>query len=287
MVVSLLASFLLYALDTTIVAAIQSDIVNTLGHVNMVPWLSVAFALASAAATLPWSKAYSAFSSKKLFIGGTLLFMGASALCGAAPNINAFIIGRALAGVGGTGMYMGLMTILTVNTTDLERPKYLSLTGFWWGIGTVLGPVVGGAFAQSSATWRWAFYLNLCIGAVVAPIYFLILPDSKPLPGIPLRARLALIDYIGIVLSAGAFLCIMMAMNFGRVLWDWADGRSIALFVLAGVLLAIFSLQQVYTLGTSRHHRLFPMHFLRRFEMIVLFLTMSKSTTDPLSTKPM
>lgn len=212
--------------------------------------------------------------------------MGASALCGGAPNINAFIIGRALAGVGSTGMYIGLITILTVNTTNLKRPKYLSLTGFWWGIGTVFGFVVGGAFAQSSATWRWAFYLNLCISTVVAPIYLLILPNSKPLPGIPLRARLALMDYIGTVLSAKAFLCIIMAINFGSVLWNWADKRSIALFVLAGVLLVIFLFQQVYTLGTSKNHRLFPMHFLRQFEIIVLFLTISKSTTNPYPQNP-
>jgi len=153
-VVSLLASFLLYALDTTIVATIQPAIVDTYGRVDLVPWLAAAFALASAATTLPWSKAYGTFSAKKLFIGGTALFMGASALCGAAPNIDAFIVGRALAGMGGTGMYMGIMTILSVNTSEQERPRYLSLTGFWWGIGTVLGPVVGGAFAESSATWR-------------------------------------------------------------------------------------------------------------------------------------
>jgi MFS family permease len=131
-----------------------------------VPWLGVAFALASAATTLPWSKAYGTFSAKKLYIGSTALFMGASALCGGAPNINAFIVGRALAGIGGCGMYMGLLTLLSVTTTNSERPKYLSLTGFIWGIGTVLGPVVGGSLGDSSATWRWAFYLNLLVGAV-------------------------------------------------------------------------------------------------------------------------
>ena len=161
---ALLAAFLLYALDTTIVATIQPAIVNTYGRVDLVPWLAAAFALASAASTLPWSKAFGTFSAKKLFIAGTVLFMGASALCGGAPDINAFIVGRALAGIGGTGMYMGIMTLLSVNTSEAERPRYLSLTGFWWGIGTVLGPVVGGAFAESSATWRCRFRPSLVPG---------------------------------------------------------------------------------------------------------------------------
>ncbi|KAK2591311.1 hypothetical protein QQS21_010995 [Conoideocrella luteorostrata] len=274
-VVSLLASFLLYALDTTIVATIQPAIIATFGHVDLVPWLGVSFALASAASTLIWSKAYGVFSAKKLFLGSTALFMGASGLCGGAPHINAFVVGRALAGVGGTGMYMGLLTILSVSTSDAERPRYLSLTGFWWGIGTVLGPVVGGAFAQSPATWRWSFYLNPCVGGVVAPIYFIVLPDYHPLNGIPLRRRLAMLDYIGALLSSATFLCVMMAMNFGGVLWRWNDGRSVALFVLAGVFWVLFCLQQVYTVGTSMDHRIFPMHFFKNYAMVNLFITMN------------
>ncbi|XWW98480.1 hypothetical protein V2A60_006480 [Cordyceps javanica] len=273
-VVSLLASFLLYALDTTIVATIQPAIVGAFGHVDLVPWLGVSFALASAASTLLWSKAFGLFSAKKLFLGATALFMGASALCGGAPDIAAFIVGRALAGVGGTGMYMGLLTLLSVNTSDAERPRYLSLTGFWWGIGTVLGPVVGGAFAESAATWRWAFYLNPCVGAVVAPVYLLVLPDYRPLPGASLRARLARLDWVGAVLSSGLFLCIMMAMNFGGVLWSWRDGRSIALFALSGVLFAAFCVQQCFCLLTTPDNRIFPMHFFRNYEMVILFVTM-------------
>ncbi|KAJ4341110.1 hypothetical protein N0V95_007330 [Ascochyta clinopodiicola] len=273
-VVSLLASFLLYALDTTIVATIQPAIVTTFGHVDLVPWLSVAFALASAASTLTWSKAFGLFSAKKLFLGATALFMGASALCGGAADITAFIVGRAIAGIGGTGMYMGLLTILSVNTSDVERPRYLSLTGFWWGIGTVLGPVVGGAFAESSATWRWAFYLNPCVGGVVAPIYFLILPDFHPVPNVSLRSRLAKLDYIGSVLSCGMFLCIMMGLNFGGVLWSWGNARSITLFVLSGVLFGFFVAQQVLCFMTSTTDRIFPMHFFRSYEMVILFTTM-------------
>jgi MFS family permease len=257
------------------VATIQPAIVSAFGHVELVPWLSVAFALSSAASTLIWSKAFGLFSAKKLFLGATALFMGASALCGGAPTITAFIVGRALAGIGGTGMYMGLLTILSVNTSDAERPRYLSLTGFWWGIGTVLGPVVGGAFAQSSATWRWAFYLNPCVGGVVAPIYCLILPDYHPVPGVSLRSRLAKLDYIGAILSCSTFLCIMMAMNFGGVLWPWGDGRSIALFVLSGVLFGLFCAQQVVCFMTSTTDRIFPMHFFRNYEMVLLFITMS------------
>ena len=277
-VVSLLSCLFLYALDNTVVANVQPHVVETFKRVDLVPWLGVSFALASAATTLPWSKAYGTFSAKKLYIGSTTLFMGASALCGGAPNINAFIIGRALAGVGGCGMYMGLLTLLSVTTTNVERPKYLSLTGFIWGIGTVLGPVVGGGLAESKATWRWAFYLNLFVGVVCAPVYFLMLPDFKPQAGVPLGKRFAQIDYLGSLLSIGFLLMIIMAMNFGGVLWDWDNASSIGLWVASGVTCVLFVLQQIYLVGTSLENRLFPMHFWKSRSMICLFFTMMLAT---------
>lgn len=66
---------------------------------------------------------------------------------------------RAVCGLGGAGMYFGSMTLLTQMTSDRERPFYVNLVGITFGGGTVLGPIIGGAFAASSATWRWAFYL--------------------------------------------------------------------------------------------------------------------------------
>ncbi|KAJ9148980.1 Aurofusarin/rubrofusarin efflux pump AFLT [Pleurostoma richardsiae] len=277
-VTALLSSLFLYALDNTVVANVQPKVVETFNRVDLVPWLGVAFALASAATTLPWSKAYSTFSAKKLYIGSTALFMGASALCGGAPNINGFIVGRALAGVGGCGMYMGLLTLLSVTTTNTERPKYLSLTGFIWGVGTVLGPVIGGSLGDSSATWRWAFYLNLLVGAVCSPIYFILLPDFKPQARLSLVQRVRQIDFVGTVLSIGALLCIIMTMDFGGVLWDWDTGRSIGLFVTSGVLSMLFVLQQCFLVFTSVENRLFPMHFWKSRTMICLFFTMMLAT---------
>lgn len=75
---------------------------------------------------LPFGKLYGLFNAKWLFIGSLVLFNIGSALCGAAPNMNALIVGRVLAGVGGNGMYLGVQTLLSVNTTDKERPLYLS-----------------------------------------------------------------------------------------------------------------------------------------------------------------
>lgn len=92
----------LFALDNTIVADIQAAIVRSFGPetVTKVPWLANAFGLAAASFLLPWGKIYAIFNSKWLYIISVLIFEIGSALCGAAPNMDALIVGRAIAGLG-------------------------------------------------------------------------------------------------------------------------------------------------------------------------------------------
>lgn len=76
---------------------------------------------------MPLSKLYSMFDAKWLYIASLVLFFATSALCGGAPTMTGEIVGRVLAGVGGIGIYIGVATLISVNTTEQERPAYLSL----------------------------------------------------------------------------------------------------------------------------------------------------------------
>lgn len=135
----------------------------------------------------------------------------------------------------------------------------------------VLGPIVGGAFTDSSAGWRWAFYINLCIGAVGAPAWFFYLPGYDPRPGVTIRKRFAEIDYTGAILICGAFVSGVMAINFGGIVYAWNSGRIIGLFVASGVLFILFGLQQTFTILTTEDRRIFPLQFLRSRTMLLLF----------------
>ncbi|KAM3064830.1 hypothetical protein ACMFMG_010459 [Clarireedia jacksonii] len=271
-VTAILSSHMLFALDNTIVANIQPAIIEKFNSADQVSWLSVAFALCSSALVLPWSKVYGAFNAKWLYIGALTLFMAGSALCGAAPNMTAMIVGRAIAGMGGSGMYFGVLVLLSVSTTIRERPTYIGFTAISWGIGTVVGPAIGGAFAQSSATWRWAFYINLVIGAVFSPVYVFLLPSFDPKPKATVSERFLMIDWVGIVLCAGALAALVMGIDFGGVEWSWGSGSSIALFVVAGVLFVAFGVQQTFLIFCTEKTRLFPVHFLKRRSLVVLFI---------------
>ncbi|KAJ8058261.1 hypothetical protein OCU04_012456 [Sclerotinia nivalis] len=114
-VLSIYSAVFLYALDNTIVATIQPAIIKNLGHIEKLPWVSVAYQTTSVALDLTWGKLFGKFNGKTLFLATVLIFEIGSAICGAAPNINAEIIGRAICGVGGIGIYMGALNILADN----------------------------------------------------------------------------------------------------------------------------------------------------------------------------
>lgn len=138
--------------------------------------------------------------------------------------------------------------------------------------GTILGPVIGGAFADSAATWRWAFYINLLIIAPIAPIVFIYLPSVQPLPSVSLRQKISELDYLGALLNACIYVAWVLALQFGGSTWAWSDGKTIACFVIAGVGAAAFLITQYHLVFTTPEHRLFPIEFLKRRTMMLLFL---------------
>lgn len=276
-VAATLSSVFLYALDNTIVADITPTIVNTFENVDNLPWLAVGFLLGGESAVLPFGKLYGLFDCKWVYITSAILFNVGSAICGAAPNLEALIVGRVIAGVGGNGMYIGVINILSVTTTDRERPTYLGLNGVVWGVGTILGPVIGGAFAESSATWRWAFYINLCVAALCAPVYLFWLPSYKPRKEEKTSKLAKEFDYLGTVLIIGALISLIMGINFGGALYEWNSGQIIALLTIAGVLFITFGFQQAYTVFTTTTTRLFGCHLMRHWNAVLLFICAAAS----------
>ncbi|KAF5874915.1 putative mfs drug efflux protein [Botrytis fragariae] len=117
-VAAIISPFFLFVLDNTIVADVQPKVVETLGEIAKLPWMSVAFALGAVSVNL------------------------------------------------------------------------ICLVGLTWGLGTVLGPIIGDAFTDSGATWRWSFDLNTCVGGSRGPVYILLLPSHDPRPGVSIKTRL-------------------------------------------------------------------------------------------------
>lgn len=277
--ISLYITCFLYGLDTTIAADVQGPVIAAFDHVNQIAWIGAGFPLGSVCVIFFLGALFNKFNLKWVYIGTVVLFEVGSALCGAAPTMSALIVGRVIAGAGGSGIYLGSLQYFAIMTTEKERGLYMSLIAMFWGLGAVLGPVIGGAFSVSSATWRWAFYLNLVIGAVSAPAFLFYLPPIHPTKGLSIRSRLASIDFVGLILGAGVWVSFLLAFTMAGSQWPWRDGRTIATFVVFGVALVLYILQQYFAIFTTPATRAFPGHLLRDRTQVLLYVVTAAGTT--------
>ena len=107
-----------------------------------------------------WGKIYKYFPLKLWFLISLLVFEVGSLLCGVAPGATTLIVGRAIAGLGGSGVAVGVFTMLGFAASPEKRPQLLGFTGATYGIAAVLGPLIGGAFTDR-VSWRWVIPSNL------------------------------------------------------------------------------------------------------------------------------
>ncbi len=277
--ISLYISIFIYGLDTTIAADVQGSVIDAFGHVEQLAWIGAGFPLGSVSVILLNGVLYSTFNMRWIYIGSLVLFEVGSALCGAAPSMAALIVGRVIAGAGGSGVFMGCLNYFTGLTTPEERGLYIAGTGFAWGIGAVLGPVVGGSFVVSSS-WRWAFYINLIIGAAFAPVYGFFLPSFHPITGVSVIDRIKKIDFTGLFLGAGVWVSFTMAFTMAGGQWPWNDGRTIGTIVAFVVTLTVFALQQTFCIFTTEENRSFPIDLLRSRSQILLAIGTAANITS-------
>ena len=122
-------------------------------------WYGSAYLLTVAALQLFFGRLYSFYNVKWVYLIAIGIFELGSLICGVAPNSDALIIGRALAGVGASGIFAGALIIVAHTVPLRKRPIYTGFIGSMYGIASVAGPLMGGAFTDH-VTWRWCFYIK-------------------------------------------------------------------------------------------------------------------------------
>ncbi|KAI1142785.1 major facilitator superfamily domain-containing protein [Hypoxylon sp. FL0543] len=239
---ALFISLFCVALDSTIIATAIPRITDQFHALQDVGWYGSSYLLTKCAFQLPFGKTFRFFSLKWTFLAALLIFEVGSVLCAAATSSAMLIVGRTIAGIGCAGISSGGLIIIANITPIEKRATYQSLYGGIFGIASVVGPLVGGAFTDK-VTWRWCFYINLPLGAVSAAfiVFFLRLP-SKPNP-FKEQGALKLfwnLDPIGFVLFVPSIICLLFTLQWGGTTYAWNSGQIIALFVVFGVTLIAF-----------------------------------------------
>jgi predicted MFS family arabinose efflux permease len=188
-------------------------------------------------------RVYKFYPIKTTFLTSIALFEIGSVISGASPNAIAFILGRAISGIGSAGIFSGAMMIMFLTVPLEERPLHQGGFGAVFALGSVIGPLLGGVFTDK-LTWRWCFYINLPFGACTVFTILFILHVPANTTNIhekySIKQRVEQLDPLGICVFLPAIVCLVLALTWGGSTYAWSNSRIIALLVIFGVLTIVF-----------------------------------------------
>ena len=154
---------------------LQKELAVTVGDAQ---WVVEAYSLFLASLILVGGSLGDSFGRKRVFALGIVLFTVASVLCGLSPNVSLLIIARAIQGIGGALLVPGSLAIISASFDSEERGRAIGTWSGFTAITSVIGPVLGGVLVQY-ASWRWVFFINVPLAAIVLFVLFWRVPESR------------------------------------------------------------------------------------------------------------
>ncbi|CAH0038141.1 unnamed protein product [Clonostachys solani] len=221
-------SFLI-ALDTNIINVALPKISSDFESLQDVAWYGSAYLLTITAFQPVYGSMYTYFRTDVVYRVSISIFEVGSILCATAVNSPMFIVGRAIAGFGAAGILQGALSIISQVVPLEKRPLYMGVVISVFVIAVTVGPVLGGVFTQHT-TWRWCFWINLPIGAVVlAGLYiFLKIRGQKTADrSLPLSQKLRQMDVFGALIFTSCICCLVLALQWGGQTKPWKSADVI------------------------------------------------------------
>lgn len=239
--VGLMLGMFLASLDQTIVSTSIYTIANDLGGLSLQAWATTAYLITSTVSTPLYGKLSDIFGRRPLYLIAIVIFLVGSLYAGSVNSMTELAIARGVQGLGAGGLLALALTIIGDIVSLKDRAKYQGYFMSVFGISSVLGPVVGGAFAGSANIlgfdgWRWVFFINLPIGLAALTVVFLFLH----LPAKHVKQK---IDYFGAAAITLAIVPLLLVAEQGRS-WGWASFNSFLCYGLGIVGIIWFLLAE-------------------------------------------
>ncbi|CAH0055700.1 unnamed protein product [Clonostachys solani] len=234
-------------LDATILATAIPKITAEFKSLGDIGWYGSSGFLTYAAFQTSWGKAFKYFHIKWTYLASLFIFELGSLICALAPNSVTLIVGRSVAGIGGAGLCTGTFVIIGYSVRPERRPAFMGVMGATYSLASFIGPIVGGAFAQS-VTWRWCFWINLPIGGLTAVlIVFCFRVPSHAVPvDATMKEKLLQLDPSGCALILCAVVCYLLALQWGGLEKSWSNSTVIGTLVGFVLLSGLCAVNEVY-----------------------------------------
>ena len=239
--VGLMLGMFLASLDQTIVSTSIYTIANDLDGLSLQAWATTAYLITSTVSTPLYGKLSDIFGRRPLYLIAIAIFLVGSLYAGSVHSMTELALARGVQGLGAGGLLALALTIIGDIVSLKDRAKYQGYFMSVFGISSVLGPVVGGAFAGSANIlgfdgWRWVFFINLPIGLAALTVVFLYLH----LPAKHVKQK---IDYFGAAAITLTIVPLLLVAEQGRS-WGWASLNSFLCYGLGVAGIAWFLLAE-------------------------------------------
>ncbi len=244
--ISVMASLFLVALDQTIIATALGKIVEEFNAFSSLSWIVTAYLITTTITVPIAGKLSDIFGRKKILLIGVAIFVGASLMSGISGSINELILWRAVQGIGGGIITANAFTIVGDLFAARERGRWQGLIGAVFGLASVVGPLLGGwltdghAFWGLTTDWRWTFFINVPIGILAFVLISIFSPALK-------HAKKVRIDYAGAALLSVALAVLILAVDNTESIF--ADLMSATGLTLVGLRIIMFTVVALATAG--------------------------------------
>ncbi len=235
-IAGVLLSMLLAALDQTIVAPAMPTIGEAIGHPEYLPWLVTGYLLTATAMAPLYGKISDVHGRRPTIFAAIIIFLAGSLISALAPNMLVLIIGRAVQGLGGGGLFALSQTVIGDLVPPRERARYAAWISGTWAVASIAGPLLGGTFAQH-LHWSLIFWINIPLGLMALAII------NNPLKKLPVSARAHRIDAAGAMLLVVATALLLLALNWGGSRYSWLSPIIVGLLGCSAALWAVFGLR--------------------------------------------